>query len=76
MANSNLSQVKDLLEKLSFNEQIELLESLSCEIRRSAERQRHLEEDMIAMAFDSEIHREFDLIEKEFLLTIVDGLEG
>jgi hypothetical protein len=76
MATSTFSKVQDLIGKLSFHELIELLDYLSQEIRRAAEMQKHLEEDVIAMAFDSEIQREFEVIEEEFLLTIVDGLEA
>lgn len=76
MTISSLSQIKGLIEKLSFDELIELLEHLSLKIRHSAERQRRLEEDVIAMAFDPEFQRELELIEKEFLVTLVDGLEA
>ncbi len=76
MTTSSLSQVKSLIEKLSFDDLIELLEHLSLRIRSSVERQRHLEEDVIAMAFDPDIQRDLKLIEKEFLVTMSDGLEA
>ncbi len=76
MTTSSLSQVKSLIEKLSFDDLLELLEHLSLKIRSSVERQRHLEEDVIAMAFDPDIQRDLELIEKEFLVTMSDGLEA
>lgn len=76
MTTSNLSQIEALIEKLSFSELLELLERLSVKIRHSATTQRNLEEDVIAMAFDAEIQRETEQIEQEFLITLVDGLEG
>ena len=75
MTTSHLSKIELLIERLSFDEQLELLEHLSLKLRQTATQQKHLEEDVIAMAFDPDIQRELELIEKEFLPTIVDGLE-
>lgn len=76
MTTSKVSHIKSSIEKLSFDELLEVLGHLSLKIRDAAEKQRHQEEDIISMAFDSDMQQEIEQIEKEFLVTLVDGLEA
>jgi len=71
-----LLELEQSIEKLSLDEQLQLLEHLAARVRRSVQAHRPApEDDLAAMAADPEMQRELRNIEEEFRGTEWDGLE-
>lgn len=71
-----LTDLEQLIDKLSLDEQLRLLERLAASVRKSVQAQRHPpKDDLEAMAADPDIQRELGKIEEEFRVTEWDGLE-
>ncbi len=71
-----LSQIENKFSQLAFNEQLWLIERLVQHVRETTISQPNsFENDLVAMANDPQIQNELHLIEEEFSLTEMDGLE-
>ncbi|MBU1662143.1 MAG: hypothetical protein KKD28_11810 [Chloroflexi bacterium] len=70
-----LSDIKEHVDKLSFTEQLWLMEKLIHRMRESTVEERDYGSQLSAMAYDPEIQRELQNINLEFSLTEADGLE-
>jgi hypothetical protein len=70
------TDLDQLIDTLSLEEQLRLLERLAARVRQTVQGQRSSsEDDLAAMAADPDIQRELRMIEEEFRGTELDGLE-
>lgn len=75
MTTPTLEQIDTNIAQLSLAEQCWLMERLARHIRRRSIRQITVEDDdLAAMASDSEIRREIQKIDAEFAVTEMDGV--
>jgi hypothetical protein len=71
-----LSKIEKQMTRLSFDEQLWLMERLAHSIRRkSPMKMDDWEHQLARMAADSEIQNELEVINTEFLVTENDGLD-
>lgn len=75
-----LNQVGEMIEHLSYKEQLWLIEKLAHSLQEGSIKSDALEQavfkdQLVAMAADSEIQAELHKIEQEFNITEGDGLE-
>ena len=76
MGTTTLSQIENSISQLSLDEQLWLMERLIKSIRENAmsDARNTMEDQLAAMANDSEIQKELQAIETEFSITEADGL--
>lgn len=72
---ATLSRIEESIYQLPLDEQLWLIERLAQRIRNNIVVQSNFEAQLRAMANDPEIRQELQLIEEEFTVTEVDGLE-
>ena len=72
---SLIAEIEDQLNRLSTEEQWELLERLFRRLRPRTSRP-DWDADIVAMAADPDIQRELKAINDEFAITEMDGLEN
>jgi hypothetical protein len=76
MGASSLNQIEESVRQLPLHKQLELMEWSAQTIRRQPLAEpKKLEDQLIAMANDSDIRRELAAIEAEFAGTKTDGLD-
>ncbi len=75
MNRSALSQIEELLDRLSLDEQLRLLARVSQQVHTTVHRHHSCVEQTISMAMDQQIQDELHRIHDEFLPTETDGLE-
>ncbi len=71
-----LSQIEENTYELSLDEQLWLIERLAQHIRNAVAVKDNIDMQLMAMANDPEIQNELQIIEKEFAVAEVDGLEA
>jgi hypothetical protein len=71
-----LSQIEESIYELSLDEQLWLIERLAQHIRSAITIQNNIETQLMAMANDPQIQNELQMIEKEFAVAEIDGLEA
>jgi hypothetical protein len=71
---NTVNQLEAEIQKLSFSEQVWLLERLAHHIRIQTDKRQILDSDLAAMAADLDIQREIRAIDEEFRATESDGL--
>jgi hypothetical protein len=70
-----LEKIERQIRGLSPDEKLSLIERLVHDLRRSIPSEQFMDEELSAMAADSEIQRELKAIQWEFAVTEADGLE-
>jgi len=77
VSSSVLTQIEETFSRLSYSEQLHLLERLVHQLKENAATGQPLNEMTLAeMAADPEIQHELKLIEAEFMVADADGLEN
>jgi hypothetical protein len=71
-----LNQIEESIKKLSIEEQLFIIERIAHIIREKTLNESMLNNQLKAMAYDLEIQKELNNINKEFAHTELDGLEN
>jgi hypothetical protein len=69
-----LSELEENISRLSVDEQLLLIERVSHRIRKNISGNQDMDTQLSEMAYDPEIQRELQEIEREFSVTEQDGL--
>jgi len=69
-----LSELEENISRLSVDEQLLLIERVSHRIRKNISGTQDMDTQLSEMAYDPEIQRELQEIEREFSVTEQDGL--